>query len=472
MTERERTRVSTSEVGQTSGLSRVDPNVCQLVVLNTVDKGRVVSLHDGAPTVVGGATECDLVLADPTVSRRHAELHRHPAGVRIRDLGSTNGTLYEGLRIGEAVVPFGSVLSVGKTRLKVVPKEAEVHLTPAEALTFGDLVGADVRMRELFSLLADVAPSDATVLLEGETGTGKELVAHALHTQSERAHRPIVVFDCSSVPRDLIESALFGHVRGAFTGATSNRQGAFRAANGGTIFLDEIGELPLDLQPKLLRVLESRQVQMVGADTYEQVNVRVVAATNRKLKQEVREGRFREDLYYRLAVVRIAMPALRERLDDIPLLVERFMKRAGKLDEAMVDPAGYKALQRYHWPGNVRELKNVVDRALSLHRGDSMLDLSAHLPAGADTDVTIETHTGDVRAVDPAFWAGAEAALDRERPLPYRAAKAKLVDAFEAKYFRELMHDADGNLSRAATLARMDRKHLREQLKRHGLWRS
>jgi DNA-binding NtrC family response regulator len=366
----------------------------------------------------------------------------------------------------------------GKVKVKILPLENAVSTKPSRGTSFGSLVGEDRRMREMFTLLSDVAPTDATVVLEGETGTGKELVAGALHHHSLRAQGPFVIFDCSAVPRDLVESYLFGHVKGAFTGATSTRQGAFRRANGGTIFLDEIGELPLDLQPKLLRAIESRTVQMVGSDKYERVDVRVLAATNRNLKQEVREGRFREDLYYRLAVVRIAMPALRERPGDIPILVEHFIALAKARGDAvpgqpMVDAAGYHALQRHGWPGNVRELKNLVDRAVSLHRGLEPMDLSDFLPSGTDEDEM--SPTSPAATTQSGGQAGemnlaVAQALTESPRTAFKEAKARVVEAFERLYLTQLIDAAEGNISRAAHDAQMDRKHLRELLKKYGLW--
>jgi transcriptional regulator with PAS, ATPase and Fis domain len=359
-----RTKV-TGALGPASALTRVDTSVVRLVVAEGVHKGEAVELKDDVELLLGADATCDLILTDPTVSREHARVSRTDGGVLVKDLGSTNGTYYERGRVREVVVPFGASINLGKQRIKIVPHETAVETAPSTAAKFGSLVGEDRRMRQMFSLLSDVAPTEATVVIEGETGTGKELVASALHQYSSRAKKPFVVFDCSAVPRDLIESSLFGHVKGSFTGATATRQGVFKRAHQGTIFLDEIGELPLDLQPKLLRALESRAVQMVGADDYQPVDVRVVAATNRNLKQEVRAGRFREDLYYRLAVVRIVLPPLRDRLDDLRTLISHFLTD----DEGrrpVIAEESWAALRAYHWPGNVRELKNLAERAKSL----------------------------------------------------------------------------------------------------------
>jgi DNA-binding NtrC family response regulator len=410
------------------------------------------------------------------VSRHHLRLQGGVAGVRVVDDGSTNGTWYEGARVRDVVVPFVAGLVLGAARLRLAPVESELrpargdHAADAARASFGGLVGGDPRMRELFAMLADVAPLDATVIIGGETGTGKELVARALHDASARAGRPFVVFDCTAVPKDLIESALFGHVKGAFTGATGSRQGAFRRAHGGTIFLDELGELPLELQPKLLRVLEGRTVQAVGGDDPERIDVRIVCATHRDLKAEVKAGRFREDLYYRLAVVKVHLPPLRERPDDIEPLVRHFVRQLRASEPAL---EGFDALRRYAFPGNVRELRNLVERAVSLSKG-RVVDLAVHLPSDeaiagpgqravgfADIDVAtaIEDSVGELRAAAADALGGDHA---------FKDAKAIVVEAFERVFLAGVVRRA-GNLSRAAQAAQMDRKHLRDLLRRHGL---
>ena len=267
----------------------------------------------------------------------------------------------------EAFVEHGTQIVLGAAPIvfEVTSEGAEVVLSGKRA--FGGLIGSSPSMREIFSLLERVAPTDFTVLIEGESGTGKELVAEAIHASSARAEGPLVVVDCSAIARDLIASELFGHTKGAFTGAAGARKGAFEAARGGTLFLDELGELPLDLQPKLLRALESREVKPVGANDTIKTDVRIVAATNRTLAHEVRAGSFREDLYYRFAVIRVALPPLRERPEDIEPLVEHFLRGARKLTGRESVEISYKTmdkLKRHKWPGNVRELKNFVERAV------------------------------------------------------------------------------------------------------------
>ena len=466
MADARRTKITHAALGPSSPLTRLDTSTCRLVVVNTLSKGQSVDLKGNDSIIVGAESECELQIQDPTVSGSHARVTRSEGGALVTDLGSTNGTFYKRSRVKEVVVPYGATIGVGKAQIKVVPHENAVEAMPSTVERFGDLVGDDLRMREMFSLLGDVAPTEATVVIEGETGTGKELVAKALHDNSARASKPFVVFDCSAVPHDLVESALFGHTKGAFTGATGTRRGAFRRAHTGTIFLDEIGELPLDLQPKLLRVIESRTVQQVGGDDYERVDVRVIAATNRNLKAEVRASRFREDLYYRLAVVRIMLPPLRERLDDVQVLVQHFLSSDSGI---VVDPDSYAKMREYNWPGNVRELKNVVERASSLSRG-GVVDLSKYLPGADAYDSMLTGEGAPVSDASNDLAAEISGALDFQSGVSFKDAKAKVISAFEERFLTTLMERAEGNISRAAQAATMDRKHLRELLKRYGLW--
>jgi transcriptional regulator with GAF, ATPase, and Fis domain len=403
------------------------------------DRGRVVELA-GPDVRVGSGRGLDLQLTDPTVSRHHMTLRVEDAGVRVTDAGSRNGTFVDGLRIADAWARPDSTIAVGGTslRLRLLDEIVELPLSARER--FGGLVGKSVPMRRLFAVLERVAPSDATVLIEGETGTGKELVAEAIHEEGARPAGPFVVFDCSAVAAGLIESELFGHVRGAFTGAVADRAGAFEAADGGTLFLDEIGELPLELQPKLLRALERLEVRRVGANQVRKVDVRVVAATNRALPAEVDAGRFREDLYYRLAVVRVPLPPLRERLDDVPLLVEHFLRRAR--GAPTLPDATVRAFQAQSWPGNVRELRNAVARAVSLG-------------------------VGPEKEVAPPAGAPAPAAGDLSVPL--LEARDRVVEAFERAYLEAALDETGGNVTRAAELAGVNRKFIQRAIKRYGL---
>jgi DNA-binding NtrC family response regulator len=363
----------------------------------------------------------------------------------LRDLDSTNGTFLQGSRFKEITIGYGAEFKLGRTLIKFLPEEETVQPEISLSDSFGQLKGQDPKMRRLFALLKDIAPTDATVIIEGETGTGKELVAEEIHNHSLRRDGPFVVFDCGAVPHNLIESALFGHVKGSFTGAIADRRGAFAEANGGTIFLDEIGELCPELQPTLLRALDKRAVRRVGGNHYEQVDVRVIAATNRDLREEVAQRKFREDLYYRLAVIRITLPPLRERGLDIPYLanyfVEAFSPKGNKL---AIPPESMAYLQRHSWPGNVRELRNVMERACVLSAGEIInLDEAFQVEGGAPASLGIRTD------------------------LPFKEAKGQLVEIFEREYILDLMRRHKMNLSSAAREAKIDRKYLRELLRKY-----
>ncbi|MBK8010858.1 MAG: sigma 54-interacting transcriptional regulator [Deltaproteobacteria bacterium] len=425
------------------------------------DKGKAARISAEQPVTIGTDAGCELALTDRTVSRRHAEIHREGSYFVVRDLRSTNGTFHQDVRIGEAYVSLGAEILFGKARVKIVPEEVPVEARPHVAERFGPLIGGDLRMREIFTLIEDISKSDVTVVVEGETGTGKELVAQAIHESSLRKNKPFVVFDCANQPKDLIESALFGHVRGAFTGATAPRAGAFQRAHEGTIFLDELGELGLDLQPKLLRVLESKEIQKVGGDGYEPVDVRVIAATNHNLRADVRAGLFREDLYYRLAVVKLTMPSLRERAADIPRLAEHFLELNGA--SLSIDPSCYAKLRAYGWPGNVRELRNVVDRACALARGRSQVDLFEFVLRDDDDDAT-----GQAFAEGPKQGlAGEDGGMDLG--LPFKEAKGKIVSDFESRYVAKLLREHGNNISLASREAGIDRKHFKDLMKKHGI---
>ncbi len=340
----------------------------RFLVIKGPDRGESITLTEGVMTL-GSGSGSDVLLTDPTVSRRHLSTEAQGQGLVVRDLGSTNGSFLQGARFQELTLGFGAEVTIGQTVLKYVPDEEAVDVAPSDEEAFGSLVGREPKLRKLFRLLGDVATTEATVLLEGETGTGKELFAEEIHRHSPRKNGPFIVFDCGAVPSDLIESALFGHVRGAFTGAISDRRGAFEEADGGTLFLDEIGELAPEMQPSLLRALDKHTIRPVGGTNYQQVSVRVVAATNRDLRAEIAAKRFREDLYYRLAVVRIALPALRDRQDDIPLLVSLFARQFTGDRVLEIPDDEVQRLRRHRWPGNVRELRNVIERACALSRG-------------------------------------------------------------------------------------------------------
>ncbi len=425
-----------------------------LEVLTGPDAGKSIEVdHDVVR--MGGSEGNHLMLTDTTVSRRHAEITRTPDGILLRDLGSTNGTWVGEVRIKEVFLGEGRDFRVGKTQMRYALRDEIIDIVPTEQLQFEGLVGASVAMREVFAVLERVARTELTVMVTGETGTGKELVSRAIHQQSSRRSGPFVVFDCGAVARNLVESELFGHERGAFTGAVSSRAGVFEQAHGGTIFLDELGELPLELQPSLLRVLEQREVRRVGDRRVRPVDVRVVAATNRDLREEVSAGRFREDLYYRLAVVEVELPPLRDRPEDIPLLCATLLKSAGFEHTVRgIAPDVERLLSEYHWPGNVRELRNTLLRAIPFADGD-LIDLQAMPNALQRAQAPVASAASSLPPINMS--------------LSFHESKERIIDAFERQYLEDLLERCDGNLSRAAREAGVDRKTVARMLKRHGI---
>jgi len=399
------------------------------------------------PIVVGAHASCELVLDDPQVSRRHAELSIVPEGIRIKDLGSTNGTWWQGTRVGEIVVPGGATVKFGGTSVRLAAADAP-SLPPSEREAFGQMVGSSIAMRELFAVLELAAPTDATVLVEGESGTGKELCARAIHDASLRAQGPFVTVDCGAIAETLIDSHLFGHVRGAFTGADRDRKGAFVEASGGTLFLDELGELPLAVQAKLLRALEAQTVQPLGADRSVTVDTRVVAATHRQLAQMVATKEFRFDLFYRLAVVHVALPPLRDRVDDLPSLITTFYAGRGA-SPGPIDGENLDRLRRHAWPGNVRELRNVLERAWALSRPNAPFrELRLWLDPGA-------AQAPQTESVDTS--------------LPFKDAKERWNDHFERRYVAAVFASSGNNVTRAAEHAGLSRRHFRELLYKHAI---
>jgi transcriptional regulator with GAF, ATPase, and Fis domain len=326
----------------------------------------------GKKLTIGKAEENDLVHDDPLVSRMHCEIERLKEGLVVRDLGSTNGTRLDGVRIREALAKPGAVVGVGSVDITLRPSAIPVEALPSKQDHFGEAFAESLAMRSIFGVLEFIAPSDATVLLCGETGTGKDVLARSIAARSRRNTGPFIVVDCGAMRWSLAESELFGHERGAFTGADAARKGAFESADRGTIFIDEIGELPLDVQPKLLRVIETRSFQRVGSGKVQTTDVRVIAATKRDLEAEVAAGRFREDLYFRLAVVPLQIPPLRDRKDDVPILAKRLLAALAPTRNVELTDAAYALLLAHHWPGNVRELRNVLERAILLSRADTI----------------------------------------------------------------------------------------------------
>ena len=432
-----------SESGTTRSLGNPSvplPDQLSLVVVAGPDQGSSLPIEPGT-FVVGTAAGCDLRLTDDAVSRRHLEIAVHPDRIEVRDLESKNGSFYLGTRFQQIRVGIGAQLTVGSTLLALLAtRRPDETLYPAEQ--FGKLLGTSVVMRRLFAELDRLAASETSILLVGETGVGKDIAAQAVHDASARREAPLVVCDIAAISGQIIESELFGHVRGAFTGANRDRAGAFEQAAGGTLFLDEVGELELRLQPRLLRMLETSSVRRVGSADYVRCDVRVIAATNRDLAAEVEAGRFRADLYHRLAVAEVRIPPLRERLDDIPLLCEAFLAGRGRV----VPRETVAALSAYPWPGNVRQLKNVLERAATLAAGDGVL-------------------RPDVLGIGVVE---AQPLPPPDPDIPFKDAKERLIEVWEAEYIKNLLEKCGGNVTQAARVAGLDRAHLYRILRKHG----
>jgi DNA-binding NtrC family response regulator len=397
--------------------------------------------------VLGTAEGVKVPLTDPLVSRLHAELELDDGGVWLRDLGSRNGTWVDGLRVERVRFEQPGRFRVGATELSVTFAEqpAKVPLWPEDRL--GKLLGRSEPMRELFMQLTKVAGSDAAVLINGETGTGKELVASELHAASKRASGPFVVVDCASLPENLLEAELFGHARGAFTGAVAARVGSIEAAEGGTVFLDEVGELPLAMQPKLLRVLESKCVRRVGETGQTPVDVRFVSATHRDLEAMVAQGQFREDLFFRLTVLPLEVPPLRARTEDLPLLLAHFLPK----DAAPLEAATLAALETHRWPGNVRELKSFAERAMALGFPRALAMLK-----GADTAPVVAAAASD----NP---------LAVDLGVPFKELRERWTDHLEHEYVKALISKVGRNAGAIADAAGLDRSYVNRLLRKHEL---
>jgi transcriptional regulator with GAF, ATPase, and Fis domain len=381
------------------------------------------------------------------VSRFHCRLVPEPNGWRVEDSGSLNGTHLQGLHIHSAVLPPDATLTIGNSRIVIQStKTSEKTLVPMMP-TFGALTGTGRAMRKLFALLEKVAGSEINCFIHGESGTGKELVATEIVQRGIRADKPFVVVDCGAISPTLVESELFGHVRGAFTGADRDRIGAFEAADGGTVFLDEIGELPLEVQPKLLRALEQREIRRVGETRTRKVNVRVISATNRDLEREVNKGSFRGDLYFRIAVITVRVPPLRERPEDLPHLIHSFLRQLNdSASESLFGPEVLEELAKHEWPGNVRELRNYVERSIVLQTAR----LSFAPPAVGSTPPT------------------ASNGISVDVSIPYKVAKESLIDGFERAYVRAVIAACNGNMTKAARMAGIDRMYLHRLVQKHG----
>ncbi len=401
---------------------------------------------DVEPMVVGRSEGADVVLEDSEVSGVHCELRAVTEGIAVRDLGSTNGTFCSNVRIREAVITGGAELTVGDTHLVITPSGNKQRVELGYSDRFGSIVGASPKMRRVFSVLEKVAATPLSVLVLGETGTGKEGVARAIHEASPRRTGPFVVVDCGSIPQTLAESILFGHEKGAFTGANERRMGALAEAHGGTLFLDELGELPIDLQPKLLRALSERQVKRIGGTAFDSIDVRVIAATRRDLSTEMNAGRFRSDLFFRIAQVRIELPPLRDRLTDLPMLIEDICTR---VHQAWAAPVVRNWIERrmasHDWPGNVRELVNVVSVAATL----------AQTPEAIDDVLLLARDEQPAQSTQPAT--------------AFSDAKRQAIELFERNYFNELSRRAKGNVSEMARQSGMERHHVRAYLRKYGV---
>jgi DNA-binding NtrC family response regulator len=416
-------------------------------VIEGPNRGKVV-LARQERLAVGSAESNDLVLADPTVSRFHLELETGPHGIRIADLGSTNGTLLSGARLERAIIPSGATLKIGRSALRV-EAAGELAVAAYDGEHFGSIVGRSPAMLRLLSQVERAAASDASVVLLGETGTGKEVIARAIHEASPRRGAPFETVDCAAILPNLIASELFGHERGAFTGADERHLGAFERAHGGSVFLDEIGELPASLQTMLLGVLERRAFRRVGGKAPIPADVRLIAATHRDLRSEVNTGAFRQDLFYRLAVVVLRVPALRDRLEDVPALATHFLRLLGHEQplESLLPEELREHLAAYSWPGNVRELRNLVEAAVVM----------GEAPPMSGTQSGVE-ESGTIR-------------LGPLLEQPYSDAKTLVVDRFEDAYVTRLLERSRGNVAEAARIAKMNRSYLTRLLKRRGFER-
>ncbi len=409
-------------------------------------------------TIVGSAASARFVLKDPTVSRLHAEFEVRDDGVWVRDLQSKNGTFINSVRVLEGRISDSAVLRLGSAELTARYDRLPVQVQLWPESHFGLLLGQSFAMRELFARIARIAVTDSSVLVRGETGSGKELVAKAIHQYSPRAAGPMITVDCGAMPADLLETELFGHVRGAFTGAHTSREGAFEAADGGTVFLDEIGELPLQLQPKLLRVLDSRTIRRVGETQYRPVNVRIVSATHRDLASMVAAGAFREDLYFRLAVLPLRVAPLRERLEDIALIAESLVPEA--MRAKILTPALLDALTKLPWFGNVRELRNTIERVLALGPEEGM---------GMYDPQYIDTHVQQRLSVAATTSSGAEIPSPIDARRPFKIIRDEWMDYLEREYIRSLLTLHGRNVSVAAAAAGLDRSYLHRLIKKHNL---
>ncbi len=413
---------------------------CVITVLEGPDAGKRFPVEDMVTqrVLIGQSPVCAVCLTDRAVSRRHAALEAEHGMVRLLDLESSNGTFVNQLRVRDIYLRGGESVRVGSTTLRV-DLDASTHVVQAsEQSGFHRVVGASPEMRSLYPMFARLAASDVPVLIEGETGTGKEVLAESLHEASPRKDAPFVIFDCTTVSPALLEAELFGHEKGAFTGAVTTRRGLFEEAHGGTLFIDEVGDLDIALQAKLLRAIEKTEVRLVGGNRWTRVDVRIVAATRRDLDREVQARRFRDDLFYRLAVARVELPPLRRREGDIALLTQTFWTALGG-DETRLSPDLIQRFEAYSWPGNVRELHNAVARQIAL--GDA--GLAEGMPASGDAIA------GGGDFIDRIVESG--------RPLP--SARQEVVAEFERRYVTRMLDLHGGHVGRAAAACGIGRRY-------------
>ncbi len=421
------------------------PEPFRLSIVEGPDAGGTIALDGSQPSrvLVGTAQACTVKLSDRTVSRRHVALDVVGKRVRVTDLGSTNGTRVNGIAVTEAFLDGGEVVSVGATSFRLDREDARPQVHVSNKTAYGQMIGASTEMRRLYPLCERLAQSDVPVVIEGEAGTGKELLAEALHHEGTRAQGPLVVLDCTAVPANLLEAELFGHAPGAFAGAMMARPGVFEQANGGTLVIDEIGDLDPALQSKLLRALERQEIRPVGSNQVLRVDVRLIATTRKDLDREVQSGRFRDDLLQRIAVARIELPPLRHRRGDIPLLVRHFCREL-QGDEGSLSQELLRSWEDYAWPGNVRELRNTLARHLALGE-------LAHI-----------TQTGGPQAAEAELHAAGDDQADIFEvalALPLGDARQKVVEEFERRYVERMLESHRGNVTRAAESAGVARRY-------------
>ena len=435
---------------------------CSVVIVKGENSGQKLTFSKDVIRI-GAHSKCDLIINDGTVSRFHCEILKHNRGYRLVDEGSTNGTYVGRLRVRDVDLYSGCEFQIGNTTLSFTPELEKLSLEEVQLNSYGPLIGGSGEMRSIYALSNKIAPSDLSVVIHGETGTGKELVAQALHQFSRRADQPLVVFDCSAVPEHLIESELFGHERGAFSGAIRQHAGVFEQADGGTLFLDELGELAYSLQPKLLRALESGMIRRVGGEKAIKVDVRVISATNRNLEEMVRDNRFRQDLYYRLAKVQLHLPPLRDRGQDILMIAEHFLERLNQQNIGYrsiqgITPNAMQQLMAWEWPGNVRELRNVIERAFAF--ADRELIHSS--------DLSTQMQTVHARR-DSASHAAPSINFDIPESFSLKEAKERLISNFEKEYLLQLLERHQNNISAVSREAGIDRRHVYRLMKKYGL---